>query len=42
MAKYSLAFQTSIAKDLRSIAKVDVKCILQRIDKLAEDPRRPN
>jgi mRNA interferase RelE/StbE len=41
MAKYSLTFRESVAKDLRGISKADVKRILRRIDELAEDPRGP-
>jgi mRNA interferase RelE/StbE len=39
MAKYSLSFKKSVAKDLRSIPNVDVKRILQRIESLTENPR---
>ena len=41
MEKYKLTFKRSVAKDLRNIAKPDVKRILRRIDQLAEDPRGP-
>lgn len=39
MASYELVFKKSVAKDLRSIPKQDVKRILQRIRTLARDPR---
>ncbi len=39
MAKYKVTFKKSVVKDLRGIAKQDVKRILSRIDALAEDPR---
>ena len=39
MAKYKVTFKRSVAKDLRKIAKADVKRILARIDELADDPR---
>ena len=39
MANYSLAFKISVAKDLRSIPKKDVKQILKCIERLREDPR---
>jgi mRNA interferase RelE/StbE len=39
MAKYKLLFKKSVAKDLRSLPKSDVRKILRRIDTLAEDPR---
>jgi mRNA interferase RelE/StbE len=39
MAKYKLLFKKSVAKDLRVLPKSDVKKILQRINKLAENPR---
>jgi mRNA interferase RelE/StbE len=39
MARFELQFRESVAKDLRSIPKNDVKRILTRIDKLADDPR---
>lgn len=39
MAKYSLSFKTSVAKDLRAIPKQDVVRILSRINALAENPR---
>jgi mRNA interferase RelE/StbE len=41
MARFSLTFRESVAKDLRGIPKADVKRILRRIDELAEDPRGP-
>jgi len=39
MAKYSLAFKKSVAKDLKNIPSKDVKRILERIDVLRENPR---
>jgi len=41
MARYSLLFKKSIARDLRAIPKKDVRRILQRIETLAVNPR-PN
>lgn len=41
MANYRIVFKQSVAKDLRVIPKKDVKRILQRIERLAEDPRPP-
>jgi len=39
MAKYSLAFKKSVAKDLRNIPNKDVKRILKSIELLRKDPR---
>ncbi|MFQ3246847.1 MAG: mRNA interferase RelE/StbE [Arenicella sp.] len=39
MAKFKVTFKKSVAKDLRSIPKPDVKRILQKIDALCDDPR---
>ncbi len=39
MAKYSLAFKKSVAKDLRNIPNKDVKRILNSIELLCENPR---
>ena len=39
MARYSLQFKKSVAKDLRDIPNQDVRRILERIDALADDPR---
>lgn len=39
MAKYSITFKKSVAKDLRSIPNQDVKRILLCIDALAANPR---
>lgn len=39
MAKYSINFKASVAKDLRAIPKQDVARILSRINALAENPR---
>lgn len=39
MAKYKLVFKKSVAKDLRTIPKADVKKILKTIDALAKDSR---
>jgi mRNA interferase RelE/StbE len=41
MARYELRFKRSVAKDLRKIPNDDIKRILQRIDRLADDPRGP-
>ena len=37
MARYSLRFKASVAKDLRRLPKKDVSRILKRIESLAED-----
>ena len=39
MASYRILFKQSVAKDLRSIPKKDIKRILRRIDSLADEPR---
>ena len=39
MARYELRFKTSVAKDLRGIAKADVKRIIARINELSDEPR---
>jgi len=39
MAKYSLVFKKSVAKDLRSIPKKDIKRILKCVELLCIDPR---
>lgn len=39
MAKFSIRFKESVAKDLRTIPNQDVKRILDRIDQLADEPR---
>lgn len=39
MARYSLEFRRSVAKDLRAIPKKDVRRILKRIETLPDDPR---
>lgn len=39
MARYSLLFKESVAKDLRRIPRQDVRRILERIGQLADDPR---
>ena len=39
MARYELSFRPSVAKDLRDIAKTNVKRILARIDSLRDEPR---
>jgi len=39
MARYKITFKKSVAKDLRKIAKTEVRRILTRIDALADDPR---
>ena len=39
MAKYSLTFKKSVAKDLRNIPKKDIKRILECVALLCTDPR---
>ncbi len=39
MEKYRITFKKSVAKDLRSIPKNDIKKILSKIDTLAVNPR---
>ena len=39
MAKYSLVFKKSVAKDLRSLPKKDIKRILKCTELLCADPR---
>jgi mRNA interferase RelE/StbE len=39
MAKYSLTFKKSVAKDLRTLPKKDVERILKCIELLCTDPR---
>ena len=39
MAKYSLRFKKSVAKDLRNIPKKDIKRILKCVELLRIDPR---
>ncbi len=39
MGRYSLHFRRSVEKDLRSIPAGDVRKILNRIERLADDPR---
>lgn len=39
MASYELVFKRSVAKDLRSFPKQDVKRIMHRISALADNPR---
>ena len=39
MARYKLLFKKSVSKDLRAIPQHDVRRILKRIDRLADDPR---
>jgi len=39
MAKYSLVFKKSVAKDLRNIPKKDIKRILKCVELLCTDPR---
>ncbi len=39
MARYRIVFKKSVAKDLRQIPKKHVKRIMQRIDRLADEPR---
>ena len=39
MARYEIRFKRSVTKDLRQIPNQDVKRILSRVDRLADDPR---
>lgn len=39
MAKYKLVFKRSVAKDLKSLPKNDVRKIIARIHVLADEPR---
>ena len=39
MANYRTVFKKSVAKDLRKIPNKDINRILQRVDRLADDPR---
>jgi mRNA interferase RelE/StbE len=39
MAKYSLRFKKSVAKDLRGIPEKDIKRILKCVENLCADPR---
>ena len=39
MEKYRITFKKSVAKDLRTIPKNDIKKILSKIDTLSENPR---
>ena len=39
MARYSLLFKESVAKDLRSIPRRDLTRILKRVRALADEPR---
>jgi len=39
MAKYSLVFKKSVAKDLRNIPKKDINRILKCVERLCSDPR---
>ena len=39
MAKYSLVFKKSVARDLRSLPKKDIKRILKCIELLCANPR---
>ncbi|HEY7061569.1 MAG TPA: type II toxin-antitoxin system RelE/ParE family toxin [Chloroflexota bacterium] len=41
MARYELIVKPSVAKDLRSIPRTDVRRILARIEALRDDPRPP-
>jgi len=41
MARYEIRFKRSVTKDLRQIPSQEVKRILARIDRLADDPRAP-
>ena len=39
MGRYELRFKTSVAKDLRGMAKAEVKRLLVRIEALRDDPK---
>jgi mRNA interferase RelE/StbE len=39
MAEYDIFFKESVWKDLRKVSKSDLKKIMARIEKLADDPR---
>jgi mRNA interferase RelE/StbE len=39
MARYSLVFKASVARDLRPLPTSDVRRILARIEALADEPR---
>ena len=39
MAKYRITFKKSVAKDLRTLPKSDIKKILSKIDSLSDNPR---
>jgi len=41
MAEYEILFKESVYKDLKNIPKADLKKILSKIEKLADDPRPP-
>ncbi len=41
MAKYKITFKKSVTKDLRSIPNADITRILERINKLSDNPRAP-
>ncbi len=41
MARYSLEFKRSIAKDVAAIPKRDLQRIMERIEALRDDPRPP-
>ncbi len=41
MAEYEILFKESVYKDLKNIPKIDLKKILSKIEKLADDPRPP-
>jgi mRNA interferase RelE/StbE len=39
MEKFRISFKKSVAKDLRSIPKKEVRKILEKINRIAEEPR---
>jgi len=41
MARFELRFKASVNKDLRGVPAADVRRILDRIEKLRDDPRPP-
>jgi mRNA interferase RelE/StbE len=40
MEKYKITFKKSVAKDLKTLPKSDIKRILSKIDSLSQNPRR--
>ena len=40
MEKYKITFKKSVAKDLKTLPKSDIKRILSKINSLSQNPRR--